>query len=93
MFQLVLYGAAVSSAPRFAPSSLNCTPTTPTLSDAVAETVTVPETVLPSAGAVRETVGSSLSPVPARVTRKLSNFADTQTPVSALYTATPTKAL
>src|SRR5439155_16121785 len=36
------YGVAVSSAPRFTPSSLNCTPTTPTLSVAVAETVTGP---------------------------------------------------
>src|SRR2546427_11764833 len=32
------YGAAVTSAPRFAPSSLNWTPTTSTLSVAVAET-------------------------------------------------------
>src|SRR2546427_2473565 len=46
------YGAAVTSAPRFAPSSLNCTPTTPTLSVALAETVTVPETVAPATGAV-----------------------------------------
>src|SRR2546428_3631916 len=37
------YGAAVTSAPRFAPSTLNCTPTTPTLSVALAETVIVPE--------------------------------------------------
>src|SRR5947209_18836539 len=29
------YGAVVSSAPRLAPSSLNCTPTTPTLSEAL----------------------------------------------------------
>src|SRR3989442_15936413 len=51
------YGAAVTSAPRLAPSSLNCTPTTPTLSEALAETVTVPATVAPAAGAVRETGG------------------------------------
>src|SRR5205823_1477104 len=44
-FQLIVYGAAVSSAPRLAPSSLNCTPTTLTLSAAVAETATVPFTV------------------------------------------------
>src|SRR5438445_13893084 len=56
------YGAAVTSAPRFAPSSLNCTPTTPTLSVALAETVTVPATVAPSAGAVIETVGGVVSP-------------------------------
>src|SRR5207247_10701600 len=43
------YGAAVTSAPRLAPSSLNCTPTTPTLSVALAETVIVPATVAPAA--------------------------------------------
>src|SRR5262249_10722750 len=49
---------AVSSAPRLAPSSRNWTPTTATLSDAVAETVTlVPATVVPFTGAVTDTVG------------------------------------
>src|SRR4029453_7392460 len=58
-FQVIEYGLAVSSAPRFAPSSLNWTPATPTLSPAFADTVTaVPETVAPLAGAVIETVGS-----------------------------------
>src|SRR5215207_11563486 len=38
------YGADVSSPPRFAPSSLNCTPATASLSPAVAVTLTVPET-------------------------------------------------
>ena len=51
----------VTSAPRLAPSSLNCTPTTPTLSVAVAETVTVPATVAPAAGAVIETAGGVAS--------------------------------
>ena len=37
VFQLTVYGAEVSSAPRFAPSRRNCTPATPTLSDALAE--------------------------------------------------------
>src|SRR2546425_12964433 len=55
------YGAAVTSAPRLAPSSLNCTPTTPTLSVALAETVTVPATVAPAAGAVSATVGAVVS--------------------------------
>src|SRR5881296_1492230 len=55
------YGTVVSSAPRLAPSSLNCTPTTPTLSVALAETVTVPATVAPAAGAVIDTVGSVVS--------------------------------
>ncbi len=58
------YGAVVSSAPRFAPSSLNCTPTTPTLSLAVALTVTVPETVEPPVGLVTATLGGVVSPVP-----------------------------
>jgi len=56
------YGDAVSSAPRFAPSSLNWTPVTPTLSDAVADTVVIPEMVAPVVGAVRETVGNVVSP-------------------------------
>ena len=52
-FQLTLYGLAVSSAPRLTPSSLNCTPATPRLSLALAETVTaLPVMFAPSAGAV-----------------------------------------
>ena len=52
----------MSSAPRLVPSSLNRTPATPTLSEAVAETVTAaPETVAPLAGAVMETVGGVVS--------------------------------
>ena len=53
----------VSSAPSsVAPSTLNCTPATPTLSEAVAVRVTVPDTVAPLAGAVRLTVGAVVSP-------------------------------
>src|SRR2546427_7456387 len=63
VFQLAAYGAVVTSAPRFAPSSLNCTPATPTLSDAVAETVIVPETAAPLLGLVSDTVGATLSTV------------------------------
>src|SRR5213594_3775833 len=55
------YGAVVISAPRLAPSSLNWTPTTPTLSVALAETEIVPETVAPLAGAVIDTVGGVVS--------------------------------
>ena len=40
---------------------MNWTPTTPTLSEALAETVTVPATVAPVAGAVIETVGGVVS--------------------------------
>src|SRR5437870_10541784 len=53
VFQETEYGATVSSAPRLTPSSLNCTPATPTLSEAEAETVTAaPETVAPLPGAL-----------------------------------------
>jgi hypothetical protein len=59
VFHEIAYGLVVSSAPRLMPSSLNCTPATPTLSPADAETETmVPETVEPLAGAVNDTVGS-----------------------------------
>src|SRR2546422_9537944 len=69
VFQETECGAAVSSAPRLAPSSLNCTPTTPTLSEAVADTVTaLPETVAPLTGAVIETVGGVVSVVAANGT-------------------------
>src|SRR5439155_10946804 len=55
------YGAVVSSAPRLAPSSWNWIPATPTLSEALAETVTVPETVAPEVGNVMLTVGAVVS--------------------------------
>src|SRR5205823_9326691 len=55
------YGAAVSSVPRLAPSSLNWTPATPTLSEALAVTLVVPETGAPLAGAVMLTVGGVVS--------------------------------
>src|SRR6185503_9627505 len=58
-FQLMMYGATVSSAPRFAPSSRNWTPTTPMSSSASAATDTfAPLTLDPFAGAVRATVGA-----------------------------------
>src|SRR3989442_15983105 len=57
VFQERVYGAGVVSAPRLAPSSLNWTPTTPTVSVAFADTVIVPETVAPADGAVMETIG------------------------------------
>ena len=55
------YGALVRSAPRFPPSSWNWTPTTPTLSAAVADVVTVPVTVVPEIGAVIDAVGGTRS--------------------------------
>src|SRR5437660_12461273 len=65
--QLTVYGAAVSSAPRAAPLSRNCTPATPTLSVALAVTATVPATLEPAAGAVMATVGGVVSRVGGRV--------------------------
>jgi hypothetical protein len=61
VFQDIEYGDDVSSAPTFVPSNLNCTPMTPTLSDAVAESVMTLDTVVPPLGAVRETVGATVS--------------------------------
>ena len=61
VFQEIEYGAVVSSAPTFVPSTLNCTPATPTLSEAPADSVTLPETVVPPAGAVTDTVGGVVS--------------------------------
>src|SRR5262245_21985428 len=58
------YGEDVSSAPRLFPSTLNWTPATATLSDAVAVAVTVPVTVAPAAGAVTDTVGGAVSATP-----------------------------
>src|SRR5947208_3506530 len=61
VFQEMEYVLDVSSGPRFALSSLNCTPTTPTLSNAVAATVMVPEAELFAAGAVKDTAGAVVS--------------------------------
>src|SRR5262245_50033734 len=55
------YGAVRSSAPRFAPSSMNWTPTTPTLSDANADTVTREDGDEPCGGVMMETVGEVVS--------------------------------
>src|SRR5262245_29487315 len=61
VFHGMVYGAAVTSAPRFWPSRVNWTPATVTLSLALAETVMVSETVAPEVGAVSETVGGMVS--------------------------------
>jgi hypothetical protein len=62
LFQVIEYGDDVTSEPTFAPSTLNCTPTTPTLSEAFAESVTdEPCTVAPPEGAEMETVGGVVS--------------------------------
>ena len=57
MAQDTVNGAAVSSGPRGTSSSKNCTPATPTLSEATADTVTVPASTDPSPGAVSDTLG------------------------------------
>src|ERR1051325_5861481 len=57
----VEYGAVISSAPTLAPSTLNCTPTTPTFADALAVTEVVPVRTAHRPGAVIETVGSVVS--------------------------------
>src|SRR6185295_3566031 len=61
VFQETEYGDVVSSPPSVAPSTKNCTPATPTLSEAVALTLIVPDTVAPFAGAVMLTVGGVVS--------------------------------
>src|SRR5205823_5701444 len=61
VFHATAYGGVVSSAPSDTPSSLNCTPTTPVVSVAVAVTETVPLTTPPAAGAVTETAGGTVS--------------------------------
>src|SRR5262245_36657295 len=61
VFQATEYGAVVSGAPPLMPSSWNCTLATPTLSEALAATVIVPETVDPGAGDVTLTVGRVVS--------------------------------
>src|SRR2546421_33925 len=61
VFQEIEYGAAVSSAPKLTPSILNCTPATPTLSEAVALSVTVADTVAPFKGELMFTAGGVVS--------------------------------
>jgi hypothetical protein len=61
LFQEIEYGDTVSSVPSAAPSRRNCTPTTPTLSLAVADTVTFPDTVALFTGADINTVGGVVS--------------------------------
>jgi len=60
-FQEIEYGAVVMAAPMFAPSNLNCTLATATLSAALAVNETVPVRVAPAEGAVTETVGGVVS--------------------------------
>ena len=52
----------MSSEPTSVPSTLNCTPATATLSEALAENTIVPETVEPELGEETETAGGTVSP-------------------------------
>ena len=61
LFQLSVYGAAVTAAPVLTPSTRNWTEATPPASAAVAVSCTVPVSVAPAAGAVSETVGGVVS--------------------------------
>ena len=56
------YGAAASSTPVFTPSTRNCTPTTPTLSIALAVTFTMSLTCALAAGEVIAALGATVSP-------------------------------
>src|SRR5438128_1489585 len=57
VFQAIEYGGVVTAAPALTPSSRNCTPATPVLSEALAVTLIVPETLAPEAGELMLTVG------------------------------------
>jgi len=61
VFQVPEYGATVSSVPRLEPSSLNWTPATPTLSEAVAEMTVEAETTEVETGVVTVTAGGVVS--------------------------------
>src|SRR5256885_4663646 len=63
VFHWTAHGPAVSSVPKFAPSSLNWTPATATLSDAVAATLRIPDTVVPFEGPQIDTAGGVVSGV------------------------------
>src|SRR5437773_11644605 len=73
VFHEMEYGAAVTSVPASTPSSRNCTPTTPTLSEALAVGLMVPPTVTPDAGDMMLTAGGVAAEV--TPTNRLSRFA------------------
>ena len=74
-----LYGAVASGAPTAFPSARSVTPVTPTLSIAVADTVTEPVSVAPETGEVTVVVGAVVSVVdvlPGPVTLALSTVSE-----------------
>ncbi|OLC50432.1 MAG: hypothetical protein AUH43_04990 [Acidobacteria bacterium 13_1_40CM_65_14] len=88
------YGLVVSSAPRLAPSNVNCTPATPRLSDAFADTVTLVETVAPLAGAVIDTVGGVVSAgIGERISQIVRLYRSPAGAVSLIVTLVPAAAV
>jgi hypothetical protein len=65
VFSVWLNGAAVTAAPEFVPSTLNCTLVV--FDDTVVVTITVPDTVAPGAGVSMETWTGALPGLPAAV--------------------------
>src|SRR5438034_11514535 len=59
--QTTVYGGTLTSAPTSAPSTSNCTPPTPTLPEALADTATLPATVPPAVGAVLDSPAGATS--------------------------------
>jgi len=76
---VMAYGGVVTWTPRITPSSLNWTAATPTLSVALADTVTLPLTVAPARGAATAIVGGVVSadeaPVPVAIAELLPPLA------------------
>ncbi len=87
------YGADVSSAPMLAPLTLNWTPTTPTLSAALAVTLIVPETVAPFAGELMLTVGGILSLATVTVMESEMNCRPSTSRATAVRVCVPLAAL
>jgi hypothetical protein len=89
--QAIEYGGVVTSAPSAAPSRRNCTPTTATGSEAVAETLTRPATVAPEAGDVIDTLGGVVftPPLPERISMMLRLYRSVVGAVSLMVTVVP----
>ena len=79
----------MSSAPSATPSSLNCTPTTPTLSEALALTVVAPASMAPAAGDAIPTVGGVVSFNTVTVTGSDSQVAPSKSRATATSVCDP----
>jgi hypothetical protein len=80
------YGDEVMAEPNFAPSRLNWTLAIPTLLDAEAAMVTIPDTVSCEVGAVTTTVGDA-DPLPVLVRGVMSHLGSNANPYPALVSA------